>query len=150
MCCSLSAEIIYFTIILVPRGYPQALTGEAGSSRSTLLSWQPPIESEQNGVITSYTITLTDSRSSQVIQRTVPSSQTSLTVDSLLPFTTYSCSIAASTSVGLGPFSTFLSITTLEDGMILNRILYGYLIIQMTRLPIHSRVITRGNTINVK
>ena len=75
---------------------------------------------EQNGVITSYTINITETGSGNTIQRTVSSSQdASITVESLLPFTTYSCSIAASTAVGMGPFSILVTLNTPEDGRLL-------------------------------
>ena len=86
------------------------------SSRSVTFNWQAPLVEEQNGVIISYTINVTDVGRGQTIQRLVSSSQTSITVASLIPFTTYSCSIAASTSAGMGPFSTLLTLTTPEDG----------------------------------
>ena len=37
-------------------------------------------------------------------------------VTGLTPFTTYSCIVAAETSIGLGPFTSAFSITTPEDG----------------------------------
>ena len=90
--------------------------GRIDSSRSVTFSWLAPLASEQNGVIISYTLNITETGSGQTIQRSVLSSQTSVTVNSLLPFTTYSCSIAASTSIGMGPFSTLLTVVTPEDG----------------------------------
>ena len=44
------------------------------------------------------------------------SRNTSITVTTLRPYTTYQCIIAASTSVGIGPFSTIVTILTPEDG----------------------------------
>ena len=85
------------------------------SSRSVTFRWSAPLVEEQNGVIISYTLNITEAGSGQITQRTVPSSQTSVTVSSLLPFTTYFCSIAASTSVNRGPFSPTLTVNTLED-----------------------------------
>ena len=104
-------------IFLVPSGFPQSFTEIVDSSRSIAFNWQAPPVSEQNGIIISYTINVTETRSSYGLQQMVHRSQTSITVTSLLPFTTYSCSIAASTSVGIGPFSTLLIATTFEDGM---------------------------------
>lgn len=66
-------------------------------------------------MIVLYTLNVTETGSGVTIQRTVPGSQTTITVSSLLPFTAYFCSIAASSSVGIGPFSTILSVTTPED-----------------------------------
>ena len=85
------------------------------SSTSVTFSWAPPREEHQNGVIVLYTLNITEAGTGLTVQRMVPASQTSVTVDSLLPFTVYICSIAASSSVGMGPFSTILSISTQED-----------------------------------
>ena len=85
------------------------------SSRSVTFRWSAPLVEEQNGVIISYTLNITEAGSGQITQRTVPSSQTSVTISSLLPFTTYFCSIAASTSVNRGPFSPTLTVNTPEE-----------------------------------
>lgn len=53
------------------------------------------------------------------------STTTSITVTSLRPYTTYRCIIAASTSVGIGPFSTVFTLVTPEDGEMLSD--YNYL-----------------------
>ena len=89
--------------------------GTVVSSRSVFFSWQPPLPEEANGVIVGYTVNITEAGSGEIIQRTVPGMQTSLSVSTLSPFTTYLCFIAASTSVSIGPFSTTLTINTPED-----------------------------------
>ena len=48
------------------------------------------------------------------------STTTSYNVTNLRPYTTYQCIIAASTSVGIGPFSTIVTILTPEDGKAAN------------------------------
>lgn len=88
------------------------------SSRSVSFSWLPLMMEEQNGAIINYSLDIMEIGSGRIIQRTVPSSRTSFTANSLLPFTAYSCSIAASTSVGIGPFSALLTVNTPEDGKI--------------------------------
>ena len=77
---------------------------------------------QQNGIIILYTINVTVADSGEMFQLT--STTTSLTVSTLQPFTTYFCSIAASTSVGMGPFSTVITLQTPEDGMLLCMRLY--------------------------
>ena len=72
---------------------------------------------QRNGLITSYTLNISETGGSGApIQRTVPGTQTSITISSLTPFTNYFCLIAASTSAGRGPFSTILNLNTPEDG----------------------------------
>ena len=85
------------------------------SSKSVTLNWNPPRIEEQNGVIISYTINVTEAGNGQLVQRIVPSSETDISISPLFPFTTYLCSIAASTSVNIGPFSTILTFRTPED-----------------------------------
>ena len=78
------------------------------------LIWQPPALPDQNGVIVGYLINIT-SLDSGVIQQ-LTSSSPSLLIMNLQPFTRYSCVIAARTAVGLGPFSTVVSVQTMEAG----------------------------------
>lgn len=68
----------------------------------------------QNGIITGYSVNVTnrDNRESILFSTT----QTSITVEQLRAFTTYLCSVAAQTVVGLGPYTSTLMITTDEDG----------------------------------
>jgi len=86
------------------------------SSQSVSFIWDTVILEEQNGVITSYTVEVSEASNGQVaVSRILPSSEMSLTVNTLLPFTTYLCTIATSTLVGRGPFSQILTLTTLQD-----------------------------------
>ena len=101
---------------VVPSGFPQSFMESVQSSRSVTFSWMPPLPDQQNGVLTGYTLNITEAGSGVTTQRTLPSSQTTITVTSLLPFTTYSFAISSYTSVGPGPFSTLLAVTTPEDG----------------------------------
>ena len=99
----------------VPSSYPQNFLVAASSSRSATITWEPPQLTEQNGIIILYTINVTIAGSGEMFQLT--STTTSLTVSTLRPFTTYFCIIAASTSVGIGPFSMVVTLQTPEDGM---------------------------------
>ena len=89
------------------------MTGGATSHESIFLSWDPPLFEEQNGVITGYTVNVTNLRREETLQFTVIDSQ-NLSIGSLLPHTTYACIVAAHTMVGAGPFSPQLLIRTLE------------------------------------
>ena len=93
----------------VPAGPPRQVFGIADTSTLIILAWSAP--STPNGVITEYQLQC--SGGGQVFYRTVM--ETTTTLSGLLPYTNYSCSITAHTSVGGGPAAT-TSVTTLEDG----------------------------------
>ena len=95
---------------------PVNLTVEAATSDSVTLSWSPPDVHSQNGIITSYLINVTASETGETFQ--VSSTTTKLVIQSLRPFSTYLCAIAAEISVGTGPFSISVSIRTNEAGML--------------------------------
>ena len=76
--------------------------------------WDPPLAEEQNGVIISYVVNVTAIETAEMFQ--LFSETNSILVATLSPFTTYSCFISASTSIGNGPFSTIITLRTPEDG----------------------------------
>ena len=84
------------------------------SSRSVYLQWNPPQAHEQNGLITSYTITWTEVLTGEMYQ--LSTNSTGLTLSGLLPYTTYDWRVAAWTSIGMGPFSTTVNLLMPEDG----------------------------------
>ena len=87
---------------------PHNLFGVSNDPLSFSLTWEAPIK--PNGVITEYQLQC--SGGGQVYNRTVM--ETTTTLSGLLPYTNYSCSITAHTSVGGGPAAT-TSVTTEED-----------------------------------
>ena len=78
-----------------------------------LLRWQPPQFDLQNGRIRQYLIQVIHNRTG--LTYTVVSSTNQYRLENLFPFHTYIFSIAAET-VGLGPYSTQITVTTLEAG----------------------------------
>ena len=66
-----------------------------------------------NGIITHYQLQC--SGGGQEHRWTVMGSQTTTILSGLLPYTNYSCSITAHTSVGGGPAATII-VTTRQDG----------------------------------
>ena len=93
---------------------PVNLTVEATTAESITLSWSPPDVQSQNGIITGYLINVTAIGTGATFQ--VSSTTTNLVIQSLRPFTTYSFTIAAMNSAGIGPFSTPLTVQTNETG----------------------------------
>lgn len=99
---------------LVPDGIPRDFTIVSTLTTSTILSWNPPLVEEQNGIITGYVVNVTLLLTGETFL--LFSNTTTLLVDILKPFRTYVCIIAAQTSVGTGPFGTQITLQTLQDG----------------------------------
>ena len=78
-----------------------------------MLTWESLSVDDRNGLILGYAVTVTTELGVPVFgQNTV---ETEFLVDSLQPFTVYTFSVAAFTSVGIGPATQLLA-TTCEDG----------------------------------
>ena len=84
------------------------------TSSSLNATWEPPLPASRNGVIIGYFINVTVIEDSITIQ--LVSSTTSLVVNSLEPFTSYTIAVAAQTTVATGPYSQAVSVMTMEDG----------------------------------
>ena len=78
---------------------------------SLAASWDLPTEDDSNGVIVSFNFVCTDS-GSVVIDMDLNPTVLRITVDLYKPATTYMCTVAASTAVGIGPSTDALSVTT--------------------------------------
>ena len=99
--------------ILVPTGPPQNFNLTANDSRSLVLNWVTPLPQDVNGIVIDYTINVTSSIG--FISFRVGSNITTYTLSSLRPYIAYTCMIAAHTSVGRGPFTANVTLTTPED-----------------------------------
>lgn len=84
----------------------------------------------RNGIITGYIINVTTLDTGEISQYVTLGRN--LTLDSLAPFSTYAFIIAARTSIGAGPFSTDLTIQTLEDGKSVSKKISDYTIVVVT------------------
>ena len=82
---------------------------------------------DRNGIIVRYIINVTVVETGQMFQ--LVSTTTTLTINTLSPYRTYVCIIAAVTSVGIGPFSTQINFTSPEDGKILAHPIFYHKII---------------------
>ena len=102
----------------VPSEPPQNLQATKVSTNSVTLQWEAPLLPSQNGAIIGYTVQVLkeDNRtSSRYLQL---SKEPSLTVNILEDDTTYSFSVAANTSIGVGPYSIHVSVKTKNYGKI--------------------------------
>ena len=85
------------------------------TSTSAVISWGPPPYEDQNGVI-SYTISVSVQETGESFTNFI--NDTTYSFTALKPYRTHDITIAASTSVGTGPFSAVFTVITLEDGKI--------------------------------
>ncbi|XP_054901445.1 roundabout homolog 1 isoform X4 [Poeciliopsis prolifica] len=92
------------TLDEAPSAPPRKVTVTESGSNGTavVVSWQPPPEEEQNGVVQEYKIWCLGNESKYHINRTVDGSTLSVVIPSLTPGIRYSVEVAASTSAGPG------------------------------------------------
>ena len=105
---------ILFRILqnLVPSAPPQNFTAIGGQYLYS--KWIPPPSIDQNGVLVEYFIEYFGVERDITIRNiSVPSSQLYYILTGLNEFTTYRLRIRASTSVGPGPFTQFITVTTI-------------------------------------
>jgi hypothetical protein len=98
-----------------PSGPPTNFNATVIDSRSILLSWEPPVADQRNGILRHYFISLVSDAGTET--RNITSSQQSLTITGLRPYTEYSCTVRAGT-IRTGPPTAALLRTTFEDGML--------------------------------
>ena len=112
-------HVLMFSPHAAPSGHPLQVAGSSMSPTTILLTWSPPSMSDHNGVLTGYVIQATEIDTQLTIQHTT-SVANNFTISSLNPFSNYLCTVAAKTSVGLGPFSPGEVIQTQQSGMQIN------------------------------
>lgn len=103
---------VLFTFFSAPSSPPSNLNVSVISSTSVGLTWLPPNPLATNGIITEYRINLTEANTGRTQQLT--SLTTSLVVQMLHPYYTYSFSVSAHT-VATGPYSITEAVQTPED-----------------------------------
>jgi len=107
--------------IAVPGSSPENVTAIAESSTEIMVSWDIVSSIDQNGIITVYEVlyqsleTFGEATGSQT--RNVSGSDMTIQIMDLEEFVNYSISVRAYTSVGAGPYSDVITITTQEDGI---------------------------------
>ena len=83
--------------------------------REATLTWQPPTFEDQNGVIAYYELIVSQSQF-EIPDITVNANITSHTLTNLEEHVQYTVVVAAATRIGIGPFSSAMNFTTLQDG----------------------------------
>lgn len=79
------------------------------------LTWSQPPPQYHNGIIVSYTVSVAEITTDTSYTITTADNVTSLTVDSLHPYYSYTVKVAA-TTVEQGPYSDETSVTMPQDG----------------------------------
>ena len=100
-----------------PTSYPMNFTGYSSNSTSIFLEWQLPQHQSRNGHIISYSIIVREIPTNKTFSLFKTEVSQHLLINLLHPFYEYECRVAASTSIGQGPFGPTIIVTTLEDGM---------------------------------
>ena len=121
VCANVFAEhvdchLYNYNYYAVPDTAPQDFSIQALDSTSIFLSWGALPQEARNGLILGYLVTVTEVGAENATNISTTTSDTELLVEDLAPFTTYTCSVLAFTSVGSGPVSQLIDITTMEDG----------------------------------
>ena len=83
------------------------------SSTSLLVTWDHPLPSNRNGVITGYTVLRQAGNEMNMTE--LFSNDTSQLLAGLVPFTEYNISVAGNTSAGQGEFSVPFTVRTHND-----------------------------------
>ncbi|XP_058857295.1 receptor-type tyrosine-protein phosphatase S isoform X11 [Acipenser ruthenus] len=97
----------------VPSGFPQNIVADSPTSTTFQLSWQPPVLSEQNGVIVKYTVLYKDINSpNNPSELIVMPPETTVKINGLKADATYDIKIRAYTSKGAGPYSPSVQFRT--------------------------------------
>lgn len=99
----------------VPSSYPHNLSVIGLTATSTTLAWSPPPLAEQNGKIVKYVVLYRDINSQN--NHTNSTTETQMTVQDLLPDTTYDIRVQAFTSKGAGPMSPSIQSRTMSTYM---------------------------------
>ena len=102
-----------FDLHAAPSGPPTNFRVRADTSRSLVLSWDPPLPHHQNGIVRMYTVSVALNNSAQIT--TIPTTANTIRVTALIrPFRTYICSVVAAT-VAVGPPTQNVTVQTPED-----------------------------------
>ena len=96
-----------------PSSPPQNFMVTSVPRASLMVSWQPPLEINHNGIITGYEIQYTRVGSSDPMAM---EGSSGITIPGLVAFVNYSVVVAAVNSAGIGTFSDPMVVRSGQDG----------------------------------
>ena len=97
-----------------PTGAPGGLTNKSVETRSLGVMWGTVPCPQQRGSITGYRLRYTNGTS--IVNSTAGEGSRQYNLTGLTPYTSYSVQVAAVNDGGTGPYSTLLTVETLQDG----------------------------------
>ena len=106
-------KVCIFHSAAAPSGPATNFQVRADTSRSLVLSWDPPLPHHQNGIVRMYTVMIELNNSTQ-ITNILPTTNTIRVTALIRPFRTYICSVVAVT-VASGPATENIAVQTPED-----------------------------------
>lgn len=100
----------------MPTGSPLNVQITALTSEHLLVTYSPPATDQQNGVILSYTVEFGNNMVTTTDVEVPTSSGLFYRISEATPYTDYYARVAASTFIGRGPFSGWVTARTLVAG----------------------------------
>ena len=113
--CTIDTSFVIFLnfcLHAAPSGPPTNFQATADTSRSLVLSWDPPLPHHQNGIVRMYTVTISNN-TVQLANISTTANGVRITAQ-IRPFRTYICSVVAKT-VAVGPATENIAVQTPED-----------------------------------
>lgn len=106
----ITAHRLYFTLLIGP---PANVSLQARSSTSLIIAWDPL--KAKHGSFIAYTVQCQSEEQSTTIYKLANENVTQVTIEKLLPFTTYTCCASIETTMA-NSTTTCLQQRTPEDG----------------------------------
>ncbi len=107
-------------VLLVPTAPPQDVRGSAVNSKAVEITWNPPPEEHQNGILKGYRVRYAEADSTTEVQDAqmlvLEAGRTDCRISDLKKWTQYKVWVAAYTQIGDGPYSDVIIVQTDEDG----------------------------------
>ena len=122
MVCQLFLKFVFPSFSIVPSGWPNSFQVLLVNSTANNLTWNEVNCSQRNGLITGYTVMISNSS----ITYNLNSTERYIILNDLVFGTVYNISVAAVNSVGKGPFSDSIAVQIAEGIYISNLIDFYY------------------------
>ena len=100
---------------VAPSSPPDNVVATAESSTSIQVSWEEVPAIDQNGIITQYEV-MYEPSDGQTATQSMTTLNTSILLNNIQEYANYNITARAYTSLGEGPFSTAVTIKSLENG----------------------------------